>query len=249
MRAIATLSVFSLLLLPACSGGSEPTSPDELPRLGATNTNAAADRVAEQPPAQPTLPRPAPQPEPVGPADQTAPAQFTARLVTTKGNIDIEIHREWAPRGADRFYTLIREGYYQDVAFFRVIEGFMAQTGLHGDPAMNARWRGRRIQDDPVVQHNRRGYVSYAMAGPGTRTTQFFINLVDNTNLDSMGFAPFGIVRDMSTVDRLHNGYGEGAPRGRGPAQAQIQREGNAYLRRDFPDLDYIRSAEILPAD
>lgn len=244
LRAIATLS-FVLVL--GCSEASEPTAPDELPRLGSTTAANAGEPATEEPRERPVLPRPAPEPEPAGPADQRAPDQFTARLVTTKGNIDIEVHREWAPRGADRFYTLIREGYYQDVAFFRVIEGFMAQTGLHGDPEMNARWRGRRIQDDPVVQHNRRGYVSYAMAGPGTRTTQFFINLVDNTNLDSMGFAPFGIVRDMSTVDQLHDGYGEGAPRGQGPQQARIQREGNAYLRRDFPELDYIRSASIVP--
>ncbi|HBQ13927.1 MAG TPA: peptidylprolyl isomerase [Myxococcales bacterium] len=168
------------------------------------------------------------------------------RLDTTKGPILIDVTRAWAPHGADRFYTLVREGYFEDIAFFRVIEGFMAQAGLHGDPAVNTRWRERNIPDDPVVQSNTRGMVSYAMAGPGTRTTQFFISFTDNSRLNSMGFAPFGRVRDMAVVDRLHAGYGEGAPRGRGPIQGRIQSEGNAYLRRDFPDLDYIRSASIV---
>ena len=141
---------------------------------------------------------------------------------------------------------MVQRGYYTDVAFFRVIDGFMAQVGIHGDPAMNARWRNRRIPDDPVVESNRVGYVSYAMGGPNTRTTQFFINLVDNRRLDGMGFAPFGRVRDLRIVRQLHAGYGEGAPSGRGPAQGRIQREGNRYLRADFPELDYIRSASIV---
>lgn len=239
---------FSALVLASmvagCRGGAEPVSnPDELPRLGVTGARPRP----EEPPAQPVVrPEPAPPAQQVDTGDQHAPEHYTVRLTTTKGDIDIDVTRAWAPHGADRFYTLVREGYFTDVAFFRVIEGFMAQTGLHGDPAVNTRWRSRRIPDDPVVQHNTRGFVSYAMAGPGTRTTQFFINLVDNTNLDAMGFAPFGQVRDMTTVTRIHSGYGEGAPRGRGPAQARIQTEGNAYLRAEFPNLDYIRSARIL---
>ncbi len=255
MRSIRSLSLLALLAV-GCSSGREPTSnPDELASLGSVrgadptgdrapaDNEAPADRAAIRPvPVNPTPPAQA-----GGGTDQRAPDTFTVRLVTTKGNIDIDVTRAWAPYGADRIYTLVREGYFTDVAFFRVIDGFMAQTGLHGDPAMNARWRNRRIPDDPVVQHNRRGYVSYAMAGPGSRTTQFFINFVDNSSsLDSMGFAPFGQVRDMSVVDRLYNGYGEGAPRGRGPAQSLIQQRGNAYLRAEFPELDYIRSAEIV---
>lgn len=179
---------------------------------------------------------------------ERAPDVFVAELDTTEGPVRIEVHRAWAPNGADRFYNLVRAGYFTDVAFFRVIDGFMAQAGIHGDPQVNAAWRSANIPDDPVVQHNTRGMVSYAMAGPGTRTTQFFVSFGDNQRLDAMGFAPFGRVLDMSTVDRLYAGYGEGAPGGRGPAQARIQREGNAYLRAEFPELDYIRSARVVSA-
>lgn len=179
-------------------------------------------------------------------ATERAPDLYVVELDTTEGPIRIEVHRDWAPHGADRFWNLVRIGYYTDIAFFRVIDGFMAQAGIHGRPDVNAAWRGANIPDDPVVQHNTPGMVSYAMAGPGTRTTQFFINLVDNSRLDAMGFAPFGRVLDMTAVRRLYSGYGEGAPGGRGPSQARIQREGNAYLRAEFPELDYIRSARIV---
>jgi len=176
-----------------------------------------------------------------------APDTFTVRLDTTKGEILIDVTRAWSPRGADRFYTLVRAGYYERVAFFRVVAGFMAQVGIHGTPAVNRAWRDREIPDDPVVQSNTRGMVSYAMAGPGTRTTQFFINYVDrNARLDSMGFAPIGRVRDMSVVDALYSGYGEGAPGGRGPSQQRMTNEGNAYLEAEFPELDYINSASIV---
>ncbi len=194
-------------------------------------------------PAQPTDPRLL---DPRA-ANERAPDVFIAELDTNEGPIRIEVHRDWAPLGADRFYNLVRIGYFTDVAFFRVIQGFMAQTGIHGDPQVNAAWRSANIADDPVVEHNTRGMVSYAMGGPGTRTTQFFINFVDNRQLDGMGFAPFGRVLDMAIVDRIHAGYGEGAPSGRGPAQQRIQREGNAYLRAQFPELDYIRGARIVP--
>lgn len=265
MRLILSMS---LVLLSGCQEGREPVSdPDELPRLGGTRADPspagsedgvahaqarAQKRVApRQRPLRPPRPpvrdvAPPAQNVEVHPGDQRAPAVFVARLVTTKGNIDIEVHREWAPHGADRFYTLVREGYFTDIAMFRVIDGFMAQGGIHGDPAVARRWQSRRIPDDPVVQHNTRGMVTYAMSGPGTRTTQFFINLVDNGRLDSMGFAPFGRIQDMSVVNRLYSGYGEGAPGGRGPAQSRVQSEGNAYLRAEFPELDYIRSASIL---
>lgn len=251
---LSLVSVVSVLALAACTEDPEPISnPRQWTTLrdseergrerGAEARDGVAsaqERPAPQPPAQP----PAAQPSQT--EDQRAPDQFTVRLDTTKGPILIDVTREWAPHGADRFYTLVREGYFTDVAFFRVIEGFMAQAGIHGDPEMNARWRNRRIPDDPVRQSNTRGMVSYAMAGPGTRTTQFFINYADNSRLDGMGFAPFGRVRDMAAVDALYNGYGEGAPRGRGPDQSRIQREGNAYLRASFPQLDYIRSATIV---
>ncbi len=181
-------------------------------------------------------------------ATQKAPAKFAVRLETTKGNIDIDFDREWAPVGADRFYNLVQLGYYSDVAFFRVIPGFMAQVGLSGMPKANSAWRTARITDDPVKQSNTRGMVTFATSGPNSRTTQFFINFKNNARLDGMGFAPVGKVRDASlaVLDGLHSGYGEGAPRGRGPNQGRIQREGNTYLRADFPSLDYIKKASIL---
>ncbi len=175
-----------------------------------------------------------------------APDQYTVELDTSKGAIVIDVHRAWAPHGADRFYELVQNGYYNDVAFFRVINGFMAQVGISGDPTLNAEWREKRIPDDPVKASNARATVTYATSGPNSRTTQFFINLSDNSRLDGMGFAPFGKVKDMTPVDALYDGYGEGAPGGRGPAQGRMQAEGNAYLRESFPKLDYIKSAKII---
>lgn len=178
---------------------------------------------------------------------ERAPAQFRARFETTKGAFVIEVTRAWAPRGADRFYNLVRAGYYDDVAFFRVIEGFMVQFGIHGDPAVNQVWREARIPDDPVSQSNKRGMVTYAMAGPDTRTTQLFINFRDNAGLDGQGFSPFGrVVEGMTVVDALYSGYGEGAPRGTGPDQGRAQMEGNAYLKNSFPRMDFVKTARIV---
>jgi peptidyl-prolyl cis-trans isomerase A (cyclophilin A) len=175
-----------------------------------------------------------------------APSQYTVELDTTQGAIVFDVRRDWAPHGADRFYELVQNGYYTDVAFFRVISGFMAQVGISGDPALNAQWREKRIPDDAVKASNTRGTVTFATSGPNSRTTQFFLNLADNSRLDGMGFAPFGKIKDMAPVDALYDGYGEGAPRGGGPAQGQLQAEGNTYLRASFPKLDYIKSAKII---
>ena len=177
---------------------------------------------------------------------EQAPATYKARFETTKGTFVIEVHRAWAPRGADRFYNLVKNGFYDDVRFFRVLDGFMAQFGINGDPALMAKWRGARITDDPVKQSNRRGMISFATAGPNTRTTQVFINFGDNSNLDGMGFAPFGrVVSGMKVVDSLYADYGEGAPNGRGPDQGRMQMEGNAYLKQNFGRLDYVKKATI----
>lgn len=177
-----------------------------------------------------------------------APDSFKAKFETSAGDFVIAVHRKWAPRGADRFYNLTRSGYYDDVRFFRVISGFMVQFGIHGDPAVSAAWREQRIPDDPVARTNLRGYVSYATAGPGTRTTQVFINFGSNDALDAQGFAPFGqVVEGMDVVDKLYAGYGEGAPRGRGPDQGRIQAEGNSYLKSAFPRMDYVKRASIVP--
>jgi peptidyl-prolyl cis-trans isomerase A (cyclophilin A) len=178
---------------------------------------------------------------------QTAPATFKVKFATSEGDFVVESQREWAPLGVDRFYNLVKNGFYDGACFFRVISGFMAQFGIHGDPKVSAAWRQARIQDDPVKQSNKRAYISYAMAGPNTRTTQLFINYTDNSRLDQMGFAPIArVVEGMDVVDRLHAGYGEGAPQGKGPEQGRLQMEGSAYLSKDFPQLDCIKKATIV---
>lgn len=177
---------------------------------------------------------------------EPAPATFVANLDTSKGLISITVHRDWAPNGADRFYNLVKAGFYDDVRFFRVIEGFMGQFGIHGNPAVAAAWRGAQIKDDPVKQSNKRGFLTFATAGPNTRTTQLFINLGDNVGLDKQGFAAFGeVTKGMDVVDKIYAGYGEGAPRGKGPEQGRTQAEGNAYLTKEFPKLDFIKTATI----
>jgi peptidyl-prolyl cis-trans isomerase A (cyclophilin A) len=215
----ATVSIITLALLAAGCGRERPGA-------------AAAEGAGEPPPVQPADP---------------APPTFRVRFETTAGDFVIEVQREWAPRGADRFHELVRSGYYDGVRFFRVLAGFMAQFGVHGDPRVSARWRERRIPDDPVRQSNTRGMVSFATAGPDTRTTQVFINYGDNSRLDAMGFSPFGrVVEGMEVVDRLYAGYGEGAPRGRGPDQGRLQAEGNTYLEREYPRLDAVKRAAIV---
>jgi peptidyl-prolyl cis-trans isomerase A (cyclophilin A) len=183
-----------------------------------------------------------------GLAKATAPATFKAKFSTTKGDFVVEVHRDWAPNGADRFYNLLKIGYYNDVAFFRAIDKFMVQFGIHGTPAVSAKWREATITVDPVAaQSNKRGFMTFAKGGPNSRTTQVFINYSDNGRLDPMGFPPFGeIVEGMDIVDSLHKGYGEGAPGGNGPAQMRVQTEGNAYLKRDFPQLDYVKTARVM---
>lgn len=178
--------------------------------------------------------------------NEKAPAVYKAKFDTSKGTFVIEVHRDWSPNGADRFYNLVKNGFYNDVRFFRVISGFMVQFGISGNPDLSAVWREARIPDDAVKESNQRGYVSFATAGPGTRTTQVFINFGDNGGLDGQGFSPFGqVVSGMDVVDALYNGYGEGAPRGLGPDQGRTQAEGNAYLVSDFPKLDYVKKATI----
>lgn len=180
---------------------------------------------------------------------EKAPDTYKAKFETSKGDFVIQVHRSWAPLGADRFYNLVKGGYFDDCRFFRVLQSpkaFMAQVGINGNPAIQAAWREARIQDDPVKESNKRGYVSFATGGPNTRTTQFFVNYGDNSFLDKSGFSPFGeVTSGMDIVDKLYSGYGEGAPSGNGPVQGKIQAEGNTYLNKDFPKLDYIKKATI----
>jgi peptidyl-prolyl cis-trans isomerase A (cyclophilin A) len=177
---------------------------------------------------------------------EQAPATYKARFDTSKGVFVIDVRREWAPVGADRFYNLVKNGFYDDNRFFRVVSGFMVQFGINGNPQVSTPWRNAQIKDDPVKQSNKRGFITFATSGPNSRTTQVFINFGDNSRLDGMGFASFGQVSSgMNVVDQLYADYGEGAPSGRGPNQGRMQGEGNAYLTRDFPNLDFVRKATI----
>lgn len=199
----------------------------------------AASVASAQPAAKPNLKSPASLKE-------QAPAVYKASFDTSAGTFVIEVHRDWAPKGADRFYNLVKNGFYDNCRFFRVLPGFMAQFGINGDPAVQAVWRDARIGDDPVKESNKKGYITFATAGPNTRTTQVFINYGDNASLDSQGFAPFGkVLTGMNVVEKLYGGYGEGAPQGKGPSQGLVQQQGNAYLQKDFPKLDFIKKATI----
>jgi peptidyl-prolyl cis-trans isomerase A (cyclophilin A) len=178
-----------------------------------------------------------------------SPDSFRVAVETSKGNFTILARREWAPKGVDRFYHLVRLGFFDDVRFFRVLPGFMAQFGMHGDPKVNAAWEELRLEDDPVKAENKRGMVTFAKTmEPNSRSTQLFINTVDNLNLDGQGFAPIGeVVEGLPVVDSLYADYGEGPPYGAGPDQGRMASQGNAYLTQSFPKLDYIRRARLVP--
>lgn len=216
----------------------------------------AASCGQEAPPAPPPAP-PAPRdPQPSNPLfdpkceamNETAPAKFKVRFETSEGAFVVEVTRDWSPRGADRFYNLVRNRFYDECRFFRVLENFMAQVGINGEPRISRAFRDATLQDDPVQQSNTRGMVTYAKTNaPNSRGTQIFINYKDNRQLDAQGFSPFGkVIEGMEVVDRLHAGYGEGGPGRNAPDQGRIEHEGNDYLRREFPELDYIRTARIV---
>jgi len=171
---------------------------------------------------------------------ETAPATYKAVFDTSAGKFVVEVHRDWAPHGADRFYNLVKNGFFDECRFFRVVSNFMVQFGINGDPAVQTNWANANITDDPVKQSNKRGYITFATRGPNTRTTQVFINFKDNGGLDRQGFAPFGeVTTGMDIVDKINSQYGEQ------PNQGSIQQQGNAYLKASFPKLDYVKKASI----
>ncbi|MCC7339498.1 MAG: peptidylprolyl isomerase [Bryobacterales bacterium] len=257
-RLLAIAALFATLLLISCQSkeqSSAPPAPSEAPPAASGVSEAkpapaeanpaenapAATPTAEEPPAQSTAPgtRPAqPTPARVAPKD---PNVIMVRMKTTKGDIDIELHKDWAPLGVARFRELVDSGYFDGARFFRVVPGFVVQFGIAANPLLTAKWDGSEIQDDPVLQSNTRGIVTFATAGRNTRTTQLFINLGDNPRLDNMGFAPIGrVVRGMDSVDSIDSRYGEA------PQQPRIEDEGEAYLSREFPNLDKIVSARVI---
>ncbi|HTC89111.1 MAG TPA: peptidylprolyl isomerase, partial [Bryobacteraceae bacterium] len=174
-----------------------------------------------------------------------APDVYKAQFMTTKGDIVLEVHRDWAPIGADRFYNLVKNGFFNNTAFFRVVPGFMVQFGLAANPAVNKAWQTANIKDDPVKQSNKRGMLTFAKTSlPNSRSTQLYINFGDNASLDPQGFAPIGsVVEGMDIVDKIYAGYGER------PEQDKITDEGDAYIMKNFPMIDKIKMAKILPAE
>ena len=185
--------------------------------------------------AQPSLKNPAS-------LNEKAPDTYKVKLDTSAGPVVIQVTRAWAPLGADRFYNLVKNGFYDGARFFRVLSGFMAQVGMNGDPAIQKVWGRANFNDDPVKQSNKRGFVTFAKTGaPNSRSTQFYINYGDNSSLDPQGFAPFGqVLSGMEFVDKLYT-YGKSNV----PDQSMITAEGNAYLQRDYPKLDFIKKATI----
>jgi len=218
----------ALLLLGACHSASTDT------------TNSASTGTTSQRGVSRSLDQPSS-------LNLSAPAVYRAKFTTTQGDFVIEVTRSWAPYGADRFYNLVKNGFYDGASFFRVLPGFIVQFGISPDPRLSEVWHSAAIPDDPVAESNLAGTVTFATAGPNTRTTQVFINLRDNKNLDSQGFAPFGkVVEGMEVLEKLYSGYGEGAPMGNGPDQQRLEKEGRAYLTGSFPKLDSIKSAAIM---
>ncbi|WP_348264758.1 peptidylprolyl isomerase [Telmatobacter sp. DSM 110680] len=229
MKAIATVIVLCAGILIHAQAPAPKSASAKSPaaKLGASHSTTASQRPSLLKPESLKL---------------KAPSVFKAKFATTAGDFVVEVHRDWAPLGADRFYNLVRAGYFTNAAFFRVIPGFVAQFGLSANPAINKVWDTAKIADDPVVQSNKRGTIVFATAGPNTRTRQFFINYADNARLDGMGFAPFGtVVEGMAAVDKLYANYGES------PRQDLITEQGDAYLKAHFPDLDKIKLATIVP--
>ncbi|MEM9080053.1 MAG: peptidylprolyl isomerase [Verrucomicrobiota bacterium] len=224
-------SFFSLFLFVSCLKAEEKQE---------TSTEAETQTKAEQPQSGPH-----PGLKDPSKAAEKAPDTFKALFTTTEGEVEITVTRKWSPQGADRFYNLVKIGYFKDVAFFRVVNGFMAQFGIHGDSSINTAWRGATIKDDPNAGiSNTPGKITFAKTGlPNSRSVQFFINYGNNDFLDNQGFTPFGeVTKGMDVVSKLYNGYGERTTQ----LQGQIMAKGNDFLKSNFPELDYIKSATIV---
>ena len=243
----ACLALGSLLTFTSASAMQAPTTPAK-PATQEPTTSTAKPTTQKPSTAKPATAKPAP-PKPATSAalrnpaalKETAPATFNVNFVTTAGSFVVQVTRAWAPKGADRFYNLVKHGYYNDSRFFRVVPNFMVQFGINGDPKLQDVWREANIADDPVTQSNKRGFVTFAKRNmPNSRSTQVFINFRDNSPLDGQGFAPFGqVISGMDVVDKINAEYGEE------PDQGRIQFEGNAYLAKEFPRLTVMKSVTI----
>jgi peptidyl-prolyl cis-trans isomerase A (cyclophilin A) len=242
MRRNFRIVMFTLLCAAFCAAAQAQTVPSAPAKKAAPAAKAPVAKAAGA--FDPALLHPAT-------LRAKAPAEYGVKFVTTAGDFTIKVTRAWAPNGADRFYNLVQHHFFDGAAFFRVIPGFMAQFGLSAYPQVSAAWEEANLKDDRVVQGNHRGFITFAMAGPNTRTTQVFINFGNNERLDKDGFTPFGMVTEgMEVVDKLYGGYGEGAPDGHGPDQNLVSKRGHEYLEKSFPKLDVIKTATIVtPAE
>jgi peptidyl-prolyl cis-trans isomerase A (cyclophilin A) len=246
MKRSAAAAGFALVvLIAACDKSPAPAkAPDAAPAAPAP---VAAATPAEAPEAVPSPPTAAILHPDAAKVEAAGPDSFSVHVVTSRGKFDAIVRRDWAPKGSDRFYYLVSNYYFDGIRFFRVLPGFMAQFGMSGDTAVNRVWKDKSFADDPVKRSNTRGMLTFANRGsPGTRANQLFINFGNNAQLDAMFFAPIGeVTKGMDVVESLFNGYGEGAPGGAGPDQTRINNEGNSYLTKDFPKLDYIVTARV----
>jgi peptidyl-prolyl cis-trans isomerase A (cyclophilin A) len=249
MKAFLLLGVVALT---ACGKKDEPVSIDSTASSSAAAAAAKATPTTSAPSAT-AAPTPPPSSGPLAstvhpslldPSKLTAkaPAVFQARFTSSTGDFVIEVHRDWAPNAADRFYNLVKSGFFDDTRFFRVVDGFMVQFGISGDPSVASKWNNASIPDDPAKESNKPGYVTFAQTNlPNSRSTQVFINYGENARLDGMRFAPFGkVIKGMEAVNAIYKGYGES------PNQAQIQSTGNSYLDSKFPKLDGVKHASII---
>lgn len=239
-RSLLLLTAAAMLSVAGCTDGiqKEPLSMDD--------ALASIEEARKDTQTPPDIPEPDPEESDEDLPDSSAmnvpkTGVYTVRVESSAGDYTIEVHRDWAPIGAERFYQLVKDGYYDECRYFRVVPGFMVQFGISGDPAVHRKW-DRNIRDDAVSQSNKRGFVTFAKTGlPNSRTTQVFINFGDNSRLDSDGFAPFGkVVEGMENVDRINPKNGES------PDQGMITNRGNAYLQQNFPDLDYVKKMSIV---
>ena len=241
MKRILTVLALSLSI-GACDSGGGSAQPEKTPPPTKTAKPKGSTKPAAAAPAGPSKPLAKELTDP-SLAKEKAPDKFRVTFTTTKGDFVVEVVREWAPHGADRFYNLVKIGFLKDIALFRVVQNFVVQFGIHGHPEVAAVWREAKLKDEPVKQSNKQWYLTYAKGGPNSRTTQMFINYKDNDKLDKMGFPAFGkVIEGTEVVAKFYSEYGERPSR----HQQNIQQKGNRWLKKMFPELDYIKTATIV---
>jgi len=242
------------LLILCISGAVLAQTPPPAKKAPATGTTAPATSTPKAATPAKATPAPAPSAALLNPTSlkAKAPDLFRVKFATTHGDFVVEVHRDWSPLGADRFYNLVKAGFFRDNAFYRYSPGFIVQFGVHANPAVTAAWSKAQIKDDPVKESNKKATLTFAMGGPNTRSTDFFINLKDNPSLDHMpgtAFAPIGTVTEgMDIVEGLYSGYGEMKEMNNpgGVSQSELMSRGKPYLDKSFPKLDSIKSATVI---